>query len=297
MTNLKFSLLLLPLLLVSCSDGVNSFKEGKILSGKQVSADTLNLGQSTYMEYCVQCHGVNGDGKGVSAPGMYPPPRDFTKGAYKFANVMAGELPHNEDLYHIIKGGLNGTAMLPWSIHGERLVAVTEYIKTFSPETWEGEDKVPGTKFDLPADPFGEARKAEAIEQGKRVYHITAACISCHRGYESKADISQYSKEINGAPMKDNEFSSDLYQLKPQDTEMGYKVIPPDFTFHDLRTITDVPSIVTRLMYGVSASGMPGWKDVVTDEELWALAYYVDSLRELKGTPAREERLNKLKDQ
>lgn len=297
MTNLKISLLLLPLLIVSCSDGVNSFKEGKILSGKQVSAETLNLGQSTYVEYCIQCHGVNGDGKGVSAPGMYPPPRNFTTGAYKFANVMAGELPHNEDLYHIIKGGLKGTAMLPWDIGGERLMAVTEYIKTFAPEIWEGEDKVPGTKYELPADPFGPEKKAEAIEKGKRVYNITAACISCHRSYELKSDISQYSKEINGAPMKDAEFAEDLYQLKLQDMDLGYKIVPPDFTFHDLRSITDIESIVTRLMYGVSASGMPGWKDVVTDEELWALAYYVDSLRELKGTPAREELMQKLKNQ
>ena len=74
-------------------------------------------------------------------------------------------------------------------------------------------------------------------------------------------------------------------------------MVPPDFTFHPLRSITDVPSIVQRLMYGVNGSGMPGWKDVVSDEELWALAYYVQSLRDLKDTPARFELLDKLDNQ
>ncbi len=46
--------------------------------------------------------------------------------------------------------------------------------------------------------------------------------------------------------------------------------------------------VVQRLMYGVNGSGMPGWKDVVTDEELWAIAYYVQSLKELRNTPGRE---------
>ena len=296
MTNLKITLLLLPLLLIGCSEGGN-FKEGKMLAGKSVSSETLNLGQTTYMEYCVQCHGVKGDGKGVSAPGMYPPARDFTKGIFKFGNVVAGELPHDEDFYRIIRGGLRGSAMLPWDISDERLDAVTQYIKTFAPTIWEGQDKVPGTKYELPADPYGEARKAEAIEKGKRAYHVTAACIQCHRGYESKADISAYNKEINGAAMKPEEFATDLYAIKPQDSEYGYKAIPPDFTYHLTRTTIDVPSTVQRLMYGVHGSGMPGWKDVVTDEELWALSYYVQSLQELRNTPERENYLMRTKNQ
>ncbi len=293
MMKLKHIALLMPFILVGCTGG--SFKESKTLGGKVVSAKTLNLGETTYVEYCVQCHGAKGDGKGVSYKGMYPPPRDFTMGVYKFGNVVSGELPHDEDFYRIIRHGLNGSAMLPWDISDERLDAVTQYIKTFAPQVWEGEGKTPGTKFELPKDPYGEEKRAEAIEKGKRVYHITASCIQCHRGYESKDQISLYNKEINGAPMAEADFAPDLYQVKLQESELGYKVVPPDFTFHNLRSITDMESLVQRLMYGVTGSGMPGWKDVVTDDELWALAYYVDSLRKLKDTPAREELLNNLK--
>lgn len=295
MTNLKIALFLLPLLTIGCTGG--DFKESKILAGKTVAKATLNLGQNTYGEYCVQCHGVKGDGQGTAAPGMFPPPRDFTKGLYKFANVVGGEIPHDDDFHRIIRHGLRGTAMLPWDISDERLDAVTQYIKTFAPEFWEGKDKVLGTRYELPADPFGDTYRHQGIEKGRKVYHITAACIQCHRGYETKADISAFNAEINGAPMKPEEFAADLYSIKPQDSEFGYKSIPPDFTYHYTRTTVDLESTVQRLMYGVHGSGMPGWKDVVTDEELWALAYYVQSLQELRNTPAREALMEKLKNQ
>jgi mono/diheme cytochrome c family protein len=296
MKNLKNIAFLFPLILIGCSKG--DFKESKTFAGgKVVTASTLNLGQTTYMEYCVSCHGVKGDGNGIASKGMYPPPRNFTIGIYKFANVVGGELPHDEDFYRIIRHGLKGSAMLPWDISDERLDAVVQYIKTFAPQTWEGADKVLGTKYELPADPFGDVYRHQAIEKGKKVYHVTAACIQCHRGYETKENISKYNEEINKVPLKPEEFASDLYLVKLQDGDYNYKVVPPDFTFHPLRSITDVPSIVQRLMYGVNGSGMPGWKDVVSDEELWALAYYVQSLRDLKDTPARFELLDKLDNQ
>ena len=282
--------ILFPLLtlLVSCNSG--KFKESKTFAGgKVVSASKLNMGHDTYLEYCVQCHGYKGEGDGPSSKGMYPPPRNLTQGIYKFANVVGGELPHDEDFYRIINHGLNGAAMLPWDLHGDRLDAVVQYVKTFAPQVWEGADKTLGTKYEIPKDPFGETYKHVAIEKGKKVYHITAACTQCHRGYENKETISAYNTEINNAPLKPEEFAADLYQLKPQDGEYNYKVIPPDFTYHPLRSISNVESIVIRLMYGVNGSGMPGWKDVVTDEELWALAYYVDYLREFKQDVTKRE--------
>ncbi len=282
--------------LVGCDE--QHFKESRTFAGnKVVTSDTLNLGRSTYMEYCVQCHGPKGDGAGVASMGMNPPPRNFTTGVFKFGNVVSGEIPHDEAIHKIVRNGLHGTAMLKWDISDTRLDAVTQYIKTFAPDFWEGGDKTLGTKFEIPADPFGEGRKAEAIEKGKRAYYISASCIQCHRGYETKANISGYNKEINKVAMKPDEFAADLYQVKKQEGEMGYKVVPPDFTYHELRTVTDMPSMVERLMYGVHGSGMPGWKDVVTDEELWALAYYVQSLVDIKGNTAAREALLKSAEQ
>lgn len=267
------------------------FKEAKILNGKKVSKSTLNLGYTTYVEYCIQCHGADGKGHGPAAPGLLPPPRDFTQGLYKFPWVGYGELPHDEDFARIIRHGLPGTAMLPWDISDERLDAVIQYIKTFAPEVWEGEDKVVGEKLELPKDPFGETYRHQAIETGRKVYHITAACTQCHRAYATPEEMKAWAKEMDTTV----DIAADLNQLKPQDGEYNYKVLPPDFTYHELRSITDVPSIVQRLMYGVTGSGMPGWKDVVTDDELWALAYFVRDLQDKKGDfKARNEYLDKV---
>jgi mono/diheme cytochrome c family protein len=277
-------------LTTSCVVENKPFKEGKIFAGdKKVSAAHLNLGYTTYIEYCVQCHGMSGEGNGPASKGLLPPPRNLTQGLYKFPWVPYGELPHDEDLARIIRHGLKGSAMLPWDISDERLDAVIQYIKTYAPQTWEGEGKTLGTKFELPADPFGPEKKAEAIAKGKQVYHVAAACTQCHRGYETKADIKSWGGDIT---------ASDLYQLKSQDGEYNYKVLPPDFTYHQLRSITDMETLVQRLMYGVTGSGMPGWKDVITDEEIWAVAYYVQELREVgQDQPRRNALMDKLNGQ
>jgi mono/diheme cytochrome c family protein len=295
---MKMKLLLVSMaalfLSTACVVEKSPFRESKILNGKEVKASTLNLGYTTYVEYCIQCHGMSGKGDGPASKGLLPPPRNFTQGLYKFAWVPYGELPHDEDLARIIRHGLKGTAMLPWDISDERLNAVIQYIKTYAPQVWEGKDKTLGNKFELPADPFGDTYKHIAIEKGRKVYHVTAACTQCHRGYATKEEINAWASELKTTV----EVGADYYQLKTQDGEYNYKVLPPDFTYHQLRSITDVPSIVQRLMYGVTGSGMPGWKDVVTDEELWALAYYVQDLREIgKDQPRRNALMDKVNKQ
>ena len=40
--------------------------------------------------------------------------------------------------------------------------------------------------------------------------------------------------------------------------------------------------------------GMPSWKDTITDEEIWAVSYYVKSLMELKDSQEREVFMKKL---
>lgn len=289
---MKLVLPLLLLVLAACEKA--PFKEKKIFAGgKVIDTETLNLGYTTYMEYCVQCHGPKGDGNGVSSKGLIPPPRNLKQGLYKFANVPYGELPHDEDFHRIIRKGLKGSAMLPWDISDDRLHAVTQYIKTFAPETWEGGDKPLGTKIATTPDPYGPDRKAEAIARGAKSYHIVAQCTTCHRAYATKEEMVTWNREINGNA--DITFDETTYQLKPQDSEYNYKVLPPDFTMHQLRSVYSTDDIYQRLVYGVTGSGMPGWKDVVSDEDLWALTYYVQSLREIGANPAaRKELMNKI---
>ena len=98
-----------------------TFDGPELLGGEMVRAETLNLGHDTYMQYCMQCHGMTGDGNGPAAYGSNPMPRNFKQGVFKFGNIVSGDLPTDEDLKHTIRYGLRGTPMLPWDISDERL--------------------------------------------------------------------------------------------------------------------------------------------------------------------------------
>src|SRR5215813_1566983 len=146
------------------------------LGGKVVQASTLNAGQEGYMLYCYACHGEKGDGRGPSSPGLRPPPRDFTLAKFKFAAVPSGQLPNDDDFVRIVKGGLHGTAMLAWDVPDVTLRNVIQYIKTFS-KRWQEDE--PGEPIRPSADPYGAAKRDEAVAMGAKVYHGLAQCLTC----------------------------------------------------------------------------------------------------------------------
>jgi mono/diheme cytochrome c family protein len=61
--------------------------------------------------YCANCHGDKGDGQGPLGKTLNPPPRDFTKGDFKFGGT-------DEDIYQVISNGAaakGGSPMMaPW---------------------------------------------------------------------------------------------------------------------------------------------------------------------------------------
>jgi mono/diheme cytochrome c family protein len=282
----------LLLFVAGCAD--DPFNEPVTFAGQEVSAETLNLGYETYTLYCRACHGVGGDGHGPAAKGLRPPPRDFRQGTYKFVAVESGYLPSDQDLHRIIRGGLNGTAMLPWDISDQRLEAVIQYIKTFS-ERWQDEYEEVGEPILSDGDPFGETRRAEAVEQGKKLYHALAQCNSCHPSYALYGEIYQAGVELMGFGKAD--LGPNLYTTELKDSDYGFKLQPPDFTFHSVRSGDDVGSLFRSIASGIGGTAMPTWKGSLEDEQLWAMAYYVRSLVEMKGSPEAKALKQRLRSQ
>ncbi len=69
----------------------------------------LEHGQHLYETYCTQCHGVNGDGKGINVKDMAVQPRDHTDRSEMSARTDA-------DLTKAIKGGgkaVNKSVLMP----------------------------------------------------------------------------------------------------------------------------------------------------------------------------------------
>src|SRR5438874_10523229 len=79
-----------------------------------VTEENLLRGKEVFLERCVGCHGLSGDGKGPGAPFLSPPPADFTSAD----DACCGGDTGPGDFYYRILRGWSGTAMENF---GERL--------------------------------------------------------------------------------------------------------------------------------------------------------------------------------
>jgi mono/diheme cytochrome c family protein len=68
-------------------------------------------GYAIYRRNCLHCHGVSGAGDGPTAPFLYPFPRDYRRGIFKFTSTPSMARPHRDDLRRTIEHGLHGTSM------------------------------------------------------------------------------------------------------------------------------------------------------------------------------------------
>jgi len=68
-------------------------------------------GYGLYRKHCLHCHGVSGAGDGPTSTFLYPRPRDYRKGIFKFTSTATGAKPSREDLRKTIRYGLHGTSM------------------------------------------------------------------------------------------------------------------------------------------------------------------------------------------
>lgn len=241
--------------------------------------ETLALGKEKYTLYCAGCHGDNGDGEGPAAPYLDPKPRDFRLGKLKFASVASGERPHDEDYDRIIRIGLKGSAMpaFPYIPTDERH-AIVAYLRTF----YTGKPKAPGTTVSIPKDPF-LSKPAKGVAFGKRLYHGLAACSSCHPAYATKPEIVEAMETFD---MTFQGFRDDMYGSEVKDSDWGAPIKPPDFLYDRIKTGNDKESIVQVIATGIGGTAMPNWAATLNAKQLWGLAYYVESLAQMRGLEA-----------
>jgi mono/diheme cytochrome c family protein len=182
---------------------------------------------------------------------MRPPPRDFTRGEFKFTRTGYGSLPSDAALKHTIRDGLDGTPMQGWELTDAELDAVIAHLKTFSPR-WK--EKAVPPELEIAPDPW-RGRAGEAIAAGESAYH-SLGCASCHPSY---------------APPS-------LERVSLKDGNYGEKVLPISFTLQRLKSGHTREDIYRVIASGVGGTAMPSWKEALSDEQAWALAYYVESL-------------------
>jgi len=142
----------------------------------------LARGKAIYLHMCVFCHGKDGNGGGAAMEFLYPWPRDFRKGIFKFRSTPTGKLPRDADLYRTIIRGIPGTSMPAWAaaLSPEDTWALVNLVKSFSPRF---QQESPGNPVPIGAPP---KTTAASVARGKELY-IKHRCQQCH-GAAGKGD-------------------------------------------------------------------------------------------------------------
>ncbi|QDV34076.1 c-type cytochrome [Tautonia plasticadhaerens] len=94
----------------------------------------LSAGQAVYTRHCLHCHGITGDGEGPTADFLYPRPRDYRQGMFKFTSTDYGKKPTRDDLRRVIRHGIDGTSMPAFGaqLTDEETERVIDYVAYLS---------------------------------------------------------------------------------------------------------------------------------------------------------------------
>lgn len=153
----------------------------KLEKPKTKAQALLARGRNIYLHMCAFCHGEDGNGGGIATDYLYPWPRDFRKGIFKFRSTPTGTLVRDEDIYRTITLGIAGTAMPAWgdALSPEDTWALVNLIKSFSKRFRK---EAPGQAIKI--EPV--ASTPERIARGKELF-FQNKCNDCH-GDSGKGD-------------------------------------------------------------------------------------------------------------
>jgi DMSO reductase family type II enzyme heme b subunit len=253
-----------------------------------------------YQLRCAVCHGETGAGDGPAAEFVYPRPRDFTLGLWKYKTSPGDLAPRDADLFDIIKNGLPGTSMPGWSglFSDRQIEGLVKVVKGFDTTgIWAPED-ADDDAFDdegrylkemlvITEDEPIEGQvpySPESVALGKEIFEEN--CRKCH-GERGRGNLTS------------GEFLED---------DFGYRIWPRDLTkpwswratetsagggeSGDAQRDATIRNIYRRVSIGIRGTPMPshratdeGEEDAITLEGRWHVSNYTYSLREGSTRP------------
>lgn len=244
----------------------------------------LALGAVTYQARCAGCHGATGDGHGPAAAYMYPRPRDYRRGIFKFTSTPYGAKPLRDDLVHTVRRGALGTSMPSFKFLDEEAIqAVVDYVLVLTHRgeleqrlayEAENDDAVDPASLPEHIDAIlSQWRKAPeqivypltretpytmaSIERGKQAFlSETAGCHKCH------------GQDGRGQPASNPESFTDSWGFPTRAADLSAGM------FHGGREPAD---IYRRMYSGINGTPMPSFAAKLADqpETFWDLVHYV----------------------
>lgn len=215
-------------------------------------------GAPLFQKFCATCHGRRGDGQGPSARFTTTPPRDFTRGTYKFRMTPVGAPPTLDDLVRTISVGVRGTHMPAWKgkLTRTQIETLARFLTTRADVFWS--DAPPAPRLDIPAEPpYDDA----AVARGKELYG-KMQCATCHG-------------ERGGG---------DGPAAKALKDDWGHPIRPADFTRGAFKGGCCGATIFRAISTGLGGTPMPSFGAAMTPAERWDLAHYVLSLGHTQPT-------------
>lgn len=215
----------------------------------------LEEGRLLYDRQCAVCHGVQGKGDGPAAYLLYPKPRDFTQNEFRLVSTDSMQAT-DEDLFKTITRGMPGSSMPSWeTLTSQERWALVYYVRQL---TGVSEPVDPASVIQVPPE---TTRTPEGLERGRQLF--VQACASCH-GPQGRGDGRQQMVDNQGYPVKPRDLTAGIFKGSSESKDLYY-----------------------RLVAGLPGSPMPSYAGVYTDEQLWDLVHYVQSL----VPPGVEERV------
>ena len=229
------------------------------------SEEWIAYGKEVYERRCLGCHGVKGDGNGPAATFLYKQrPRNFTAAVFKF-RLTKEPMPTDGDLLRTITRGVRGTAMPAWyELPLNDRLAVIQYIKyELAVDRSDPASPMPSSRRSRPVLPCTSdgrrLRPQQILARGKEVWQ-NAKCWECH-GQTGKGDGEK------AAGLKD---------------DLGFPIVPADLTSGQFKSGPAVEDIFRTMTTGLSGTPMPSYRDSLSEEDRWALSYYMLALSAFK---------------
>jgi mono/diheme cytochrome c family protein len=254
----------------------------RLLGREDANLERLRNGAAIFAHYCVQCHGVNGDGAGAIASHLSPRPRDYTLGTFKFTSTSNGKA-RKADLIQTVRRGVTGTSMPSFAnFSNDELSDVVDYVLAlthrgelqrslaqvaFDDEALPEEEGIDEIADEILA-PWGEANNSvvmpltpmplmtdETVAQGHALF-LKFACSRCH------------GNDGRGGSMGNVDVGTDAW---------GHKAAAADLTsgmFHGGGRPID---LYRRIYAGIYGSPMPAFSSQFanTPDDIWLLVHFV----------------------
>jgi mono/diheme cytochrome c family protein len=276
----------------------------KLLGDKAADVVRLRRGAAIYQQRCAACHGVTGDGNGVAAEYLYPRPRDYRRGVFKFTSTPYGAKPRREDLRRTIRHGAKGTSMPSFAqLPEDELEAVLDYVLVLTHRgelelqlaiEADNEDEVSDEAIEqstnLIVDQWKMAREQlvwpltkmppysdESVELGKKAFLTEeAGCFKCH-GPDGRGRTTDNAQGFN-----------DVW---------GFKTRAADLTAGMYHGGNRPDDIYRRIFSGINGTPMPSFQTKLSSQPdtFWHLVHYVQYIssarrREVMAGHAQRQR-------